>query len=70
MGALLPAMGYGQVQRDELAETIRRSEPDVVIVATPVNLLPLLDLEMPGTRVTYGIEVVEGPSIEELVQGL
>jgi predicted GTPase len=70
IGALLPAMGYGQVQRDELAETIRRSKPDVVIVATPVNLLPLLDLEMPGTRVTYGIEVVEGPSIEELVRGL
>jgi predicted GTPase len=70
MGALLPAMGYGQTQRDELAETIRRSAPDAVVVATPVNLLPLLDLEMPGTRVTYGIEVVEGPSIKELVQGL
>ena len=70
MGALLPAMGYGQDQRDELAETITRSKPDVVVVATPVNLLPLLDLEMPGTRVTYGIEVVEGPSIEELVRGL
>jgi predicted GTPase len=70
MGPLLPAMGYGQAQRDELAETIKRSHADAVIVATPVNLLPLLELEMPGTRVTYGIEVVEGPSIKELVRGL
>jgi len=67
IGALLPAMGYGDEQRAELAETIMRAKPDSVVVATPVNLLPLLDLDMPGTRVTYGIEVVGGPSIEELV---
>lgn len=70
IGPLLPAMGYGDEQREELAETIRRAAPDVVVVATPVNLLPLLDLEMPGTRVTYGVEIVEGPSFEEILSGL
>jgi predicted GTPase len=70
IGPLLPAMGYGQTQRGELAETIRKASPDSVVVATPVNLLPLLDVELPGTRVTYGVEIVEGPSIGELVAGL
>lgn len=70
IGPLLPAMGYGDEQRAELAETIKRAEPDAVVVATPVNLLPLLDLDVPGTRVTYGVEVVEGPTFEELLAGL
>jgi len=70
IGPLLPAMGYGEEQRAELAETIKRANPDVVVVATPVNLLPLLDLDMPGTRVTYGIEIVEGPSLSEVLAGL
>lgn len=70
IGPLLPAMGYGDEQRAELAETIKRAQPDAVVVATPVNLLPLLDLDVPGTRVTYGVEVVEGPTFEELLAGL
>ncbi|NOY57126.1 MAG: GTPase [Actinobacteria bacterium] len=70
IGRLLPAMGYGEEQRAELAETIRRANPEVVVVATPVNLLPLLDLDMPGTRVTYGIEIVKGPSLREILAGL
>ena len=70
IGPLLPAMGYGDEQRAELAETIKRANPDTVVVATPVNLLPLLDLHMPGTRVTYGIEIVDGPSLGDILAGI
>ncbi len=70
IGPLLPAMGYGDEQRAELAETIKRANPDTVVVATPVNLLPLLDLDLPGTRVTYGIDIVDGPSLGELLARL
>jgi predicted GTPase len=70
IGPLLPAMGYGEAQRAELAETIRRAAPETVVVATPVNLLPLLKLDMPATRVTYGVEIVDGPPLGELLTGL
>jgi predicted GTPase len=67
VGALLPAMGYGTAQMEELAETIRRAQPEAVVVGTPIDLLRLLDLEVPGTRVTYGSEIVSGPSYEEIL---
>src|SRR5438270_11309013 len=34
VGALLPAMGYGRKQMEDLAETIKRSKPDLVLVGT------------------------------------
>src|SRR3954451_16044729 len=38
VGALLPAMGYGQKQREDLCETIRRCDPDLVLIGTPIDL--------------------------------
>src|SRR5204862_192163 len=35
VGALLPAMGYGRTQVEELRETIARSDADLVLVGTP-----------------------------------
>ena len=35
--SLLPAMGYSDMQRHELEETIRRTPCDLVIVATPID---------------------------------
>src|ERR671934_452734 len=37
VGALLPAMGYGKQQRDDLRETIARSNPDLVLIGTPID---------------------------------
>src|SRR5204863_1061893 len=34
VGALLPAMGYGRAQMEELRETISRSNADVVLIGT------------------------------------
>src|SRR5215210_3023869 len=53
VGALLPAMGYGQKQRDDLCETIRRCDPDLVLIGTPIDLRRLIDFERPAMRVTY-----------------
>jgi predicted GTPase len=37
IGTLLPAMGYSEVQKRDLEETINRSECDSVIIATPLH---------------------------------
>ena len=53
VGALLPAMGYGKKQREDLRETIRRCDPDLVLIGTPIDLRRLIDFERPAMRVTY-----------------
>jgi predicted GTPase len=53
VGPALPAMGYGDEQVAELAQTIGRTPCDAVIVATPVNLARLIRIEPPVCRVTY-----------------
>ncbi len=57
VGSLLPAMGYANEQLAELAETIRRTPCDAVVVATPIDLGRLIEFGKPAVRVRY--EMVE-----------
>ncbi|HEY8439124.1 MAG TPA: cyclic 2,3-diphosphoglycerate synthase [Candidatus Limnocylindrales bacterium] len=52
---LLPAMGYGEAQMDELATTINRSDAELVLSATPIDLTRVLQLDKPITRVRYDL---------------
>jgi predicted GTPase len=67
IGSVLPAMGYGAAQMEELRSTIGAAAPDVVLVATPIDLARLLDLDMPSVRVTYGIEEVGSPTLADVL---
>lgn len=67
MSALLPAMGYGAMQRHELEETINRTPCDVVVVATPVDLAHILNIKHPAVRVGYEIEERSRPGVAELI---
>src|SRR5215208_6626974 len=58
MGRLLPAMGYGREQREELRETIARSDADLVLIGTPIDLRRIIDLDKPALRVTYRLEEI------------
>jgi predicted GTPase len=73
LNSLLPAMGYSPEQRDELGETIEAIECDTVIVATPVDLKRLLNLQKETVRVRYEIEECNGTRlrgyIEEFAKG-
>jgi predicted GTPase len=64
---LLPAMGYGDIQRHELEETINRTPCDVVVIATPVDLGHILNIKHPCVRVGYEIEEVSRPGVTELM---
>ena len=53
---ILPAMGYGQTQMDELAATIKKVPCDLVLVGTPIDLGALIDIPQPSTRVFYNLD--------------
>ncbi|MGH2749044.1 MAG: cyclic 2,3-diphosphoglycerate synthase [Actinomycetota bacterium] len=67
IGSLLPAMGYSRVQREELATTINASDADVVLIATPIDLRKVVDLDKPAVRATYELEVVSTPSLADIL---
>ena len=67
MVSLLPAMGYGALQRHDLEETINRVPCDLVLVATPVNLTSILNLNKPSTRVSYEAEELTRPGLLEIL---
>jgi predicted GTPase len=56
IGELLPAMGYSEEQRRDLAETINASDADVVLVATPIDLRKVCDIDKPALRATYELD--------------
>jgi predicted GTPase len=64
---LLPAMGYGDVQRHELEETINMVPCDLVLVATPIDLARVIDIKKPTLRVSYEVEEQSKPTLREVL---
>jgi len=67
IGTLLPAMGYSEEQLKDLELTINSAPVDVVIVATPINLGRILNINKPSVRVTYTIESITKPGFDEIL---
>jgi len=68
MAAVLPALGYSEVQRAELEETLRRSGADAIVDASPARLDRVLHVSIPIVRVSYRFEQKSGPSIFKIVE--
>jgi predicted GTPase len=62
---LLPAMGYGRKQMEELRETIARSDAELVLIGTPIDLRRVIDLDKPALRVTYRLQEIGEPTLAE-----
>ncbi len=67
IGTLLPAAGYSPEQVADLEATINAVDCDYVIVGTPIDLRKLIDIKKPSVRVSYELEVVGGPSLEDVL---
>ncbi|GMR09682.1 MAG: cyclic 2,3-diphosphoglycerate synthase [Anaerolineae bacterium] len=67
-GAVLPAMGYGSKQMEELEKTINSADADVVIIGTPIDLGHLLDLNKPYQNVRYDLEEIGQPRLPEILE--
>jgi predicted GTPase len=64
---LLPAMGYGDEQMDDLRQTIERSDADLVLIGTPIDLRRVIDFDKPALRVTYRLEELSSPTLADLL---
>jgi predicted GTPase len=65
---LLPAMGYGREQMEDLRETIRRSDADLVLIGTPIDLRRVIDIDRPALRVTYRLQEIGEPTLAQLLE--
>ena len=67
VGRLLPAMGYGRNQMEDLRETIARSDAELVLIGTPIDLRRLIELDKPALRVTYKLQEMGEPTLEDVL---
>ena len=67
-GAVLPAMGYGAEQMKELGETINNTPCDLVIVATPIDLRRVVEINRPSQRVRYELQEIGQPTLAEIIE--
>ena len=67
-GPVLPAMGYGEEQVREFAETIRNTPADLVVIGTPVDLAKLVSLDKPSVRVRYELEELGEPTLSDVLE--
>lgn len=68
LNRVLPAMGYGQDQIAELAHTIDKVDCDLVVGATPIDLSRLIKTNKRILRVTYELEEIGSPNLEEVLE--
>ena len=67
VGTLLPAMGYGREQMEDLRETIERCDADLILIGTPIDLRRLIELDKPALRVTYKLQEIGEPTLKDVL---
>jgi predicted GTPase len=65
LGAVLPAMGYGDAQLADLSATIAATPCDAVVIGTPVDLARLIAIPHPVRRATYELADLGAPTLAE-----
>ncbi len=67
IGPVLPAMGYSPSQLKDLQATIAKTECDVVVIGTPVDLNRIIPTDKPCVRVTYELKEIENSRLTKLL---
>ncbi len=68
IGALLPAMGYGDQQLADLEATIQAVPCDVVVTGTPIDLAHIIDPGHPVRHARYEYADAGTPSLTEALR--
>lgn len=68
IGNLLPAMGYGKEQINDLEQTINNSDCDCVVIGTPIDLTRVINIKKPSARVTYELQEIGSPTLETVLK--
>ncbi|MFH1292506.1 MAG: cyclic 2,3-diphosphoglycerate synthase [Pseudomonadota bacterium] len=67
IGAVLPAMGYGKQQMQDLETTINNADCDLVLFSTPIDLPKLLSINKPTLRVRYEYRDHGSPTLKKVL---
>lgn len=67
IGMVLPAMGYGSKQMQELESTINSIDVELVIIATPIDLSRVMKIEKNNVRVKYDLQEIGSPNLKEIL---
>jgi len=67
IGDVLPAMGYDEEQISDLETTINSVDCDAVVIATPIDLKRVVNIEKPSIKVDYSLQEIGNPSIEDVL---
>jgi predicted GTPase len=65
---LVPAMGYGRSQIEELRATLDAVDADLVLSATPIDLTRVMSLDKPITRVRYDLVEADDRPLGVLIE--
>jgi len=64
---IVPAMGYNDQQIKDMEETLNKAEAEFIIDGSPIDLEKLINSNKPIVRVSYDIEAIKSPTIEEVL---
>jgi predicted GTPase len=73
LGPLLPAMGYGVEQLNDLQKTVDAAGAhgvEAIAIGTPIDLARLIRISTPCTRVRYELELAGGRTLLEVLRPL
>ena len=65
---VLPAMGYGKKQMEELQQTINKSDVDAIVIGTPIDLKRVIKIDKPSVRVRYDLQEIGRPNLEDILK--
>jgi predicted GTPase len=64
---IIPAMGYNDQQIKDMEDTLNKAEAEIIIDGSPIDLEKLIKSNKPIVRISYDIEAVNSPTIEEVL---
>ncbi len=68
LNKVLPAMGYGKQQMEELEETINSIDCDVVLSGTPIDITRVIKPNKPIIRVRYELQEIGQPDLKTVLK--
>ena len=64
---IVPAMGYNDQQIKDMEDILNKADAEVIIDGSPIDLEKLIKSNKPIVRVSYDIEAIKSPTIEEVL---
>ncbi|MFH1727063.1 MAG: cyclic 2,3-diphosphoglycerate synthase [Pseudomonadota bacterium] len=65
IGTLLPAMGYSDEQIKDLETAINKTECELVVIATPIDLSKLIKIKKEAVKVEYSLQEIGNPNLTD-----